>query len=197
MIERDIWLALAPVVKSFVRLEIPYYIGGSVASSIYGIGRSTLGADVVADLKDDQIDAFMGDLGNDYYASQSMIKAAVADKASFNVIHHETTIKIDVFAVKSRDYDLIALTRIREDVVKVEEGLFDIVLAAPEDVVLNKIEWYEKGDRVAERQWKDVIGVLEIQKGKLDIGYLKQWAETLKLDELLQQAFDAAGISTT
>ena len=33
----DILVALTPVVEAFDRLLIPYYIGGSVASSIYGI----------------------------------------------------------------------------------------------------------------------------------------------------------------
>ncbi len=45
----DILIATEPVVEAFERLGVPYYIGGSVASSAYGIARSTMDVDMVAD----------------------------------------------------------------------------------------------------------------------------------------------------
>ncbi len=50
MINEDILAALAPVVEVLQTLGVDYHIGGSVASSVYGIARSTIDADVVADL---------------------------------------------------------------------------------------------------------------------------------------------------
>ena len=38
----DLLAAIRPVVEAFDRLGVPYYIGGSVASSAYGTARSTM-----------------------------------------------------------------------------------------------------------------------------------------------------------
>jgi len=49
MTNPDILLAIKPVIKAFDRLSIPYYIGGSVASSVYGMARATMDVDIIAD----------------------------------------------------------------------------------------------------------------------------------------------------
>lgn len=51
----DIISAVKPVVEAFDKLGIPYYIGGSVASSTYGLARSTLDIDMVSDLKSENV----------------------------------------------------------------------------------------------------------------------------------------------
>ena len=50
MKQPDILTALTPVVNAFDELSIPYYIGGSVASSVYGMARATMDIDIVADI---------------------------------------------------------------------------------------------------------------------------------------------------
>jgi hypothetical protein len=47
----DIMAAMLPVIDIFEQLGISYHIGGSVASSIYGIPRTTLDADIVAEIR--------------------------------------------------------------------------------------------------------------------------------------------------
>lgn len=55
----NIFEALDAVVQAFEDLDVRYQIGGSVASSAYGIARATLDADLVADLGADQIHPFI------------------------------------------------------------------------------------------------------------------------------------------
>jgi hypothetical protein len=43
---KDLLAALKPVIAAFEKLSIPYYIGDSVASSVYGMARAILDADV-------------------------------------------------------------------------------------------------------------------------------------------------------
>ena len=43
------------VVEVFEQLQIPYLVGGSLASSLHGIPRATQDADVVADIKTEHI----------------------------------------------------------------------------------------------------------------------------------------------
>jgi hypothetical protein len=43
--------AMSALIDGLMSLGIPYYIGDSVASSAYGVVRSTLDADIIADLQ--------------------------------------------------------------------------------------------------------------------------------------------------
>lgn len=65
----------------------------------------------------------------------------------------------------------------------------------PEDIILQKLIWYQIGDRISDRQWRDVLGVLKVQSDRLDLDYLNYWAETLQLVELLTQALQQSGLS--
>ncbi len=51
----DILQALQPVTSALDQLSIPYYIGGSIASSVYGIARATMDVDLIADIKIENI----------------------------------------------------------------------------------------------------------------------------------------------
>ena len=51
----DIVEAITPIVEELEDLRIPYHIGGSVASSIYGLPRLTLDVDKVVDLRPGQV----------------------------------------------------------------------------------------------------------------------------------------------
>ena len=100
----DIFLALQPVLKAFENLSIPYYIGGSVASSIYGMARATMDVDIVADLRISHINRLKQILEIEYYIDNEMIADAIRSASSFNLIHLETMIKIDVFLHKDEPY---------------------------------------------------------------------------------------------
>ena len=51
----DIIEAIRPVIKAFERLGIHYYIGGSIASSAYGVARATMDVDMVSELRKEHI----------------------------------------------------------------------------------------------------------------------------------------------
>ena len=59
--------------------------------------------------------------------------------------------------------------------------------------MLNKLQWYQAGGGVSDQQWKDVLGILKVQASKLDLEYLKGWAATLNLTDLLNRSLDDAG----
>ena len=65
------------------------------------------------------------------------------------------------------------------------------MVASPEDILLAKLEWYRMGGEVSERQWRDVIGVLRVQAGVLDVDYLQRMARELEVADLLEQALKA------
>jgi len=63
--------------KEFEKLGIPYFVGGSLASSLHGIPRATNDADLVADIKYEHIPALMSALGEEFYIDGEMIHEAI------------------------------------------------------------------------------------------------------------------------
>ena len=63
----DILLAIKPVIKAFEKLDIPYYIGGSIASSLHGIARATIAVDVIADISQTHVIDLINFLSDTYY----------------------------------------------------------------------------------------------------------------------------------
>lgn len=194
MTSPDILTALKPLIKTFNELSIPYYIGGSLASSIYGMPRTTLDADIVANISLNQITSLKIKLENEYYIDENIIKDAIKNSSSFNLIHLETSLKIDIFVYKDDLYQQNAIERRVEDTLVENDRSSKFCFATPEDIIINKLNWYKMGDKVSERQWLDVIGVIKIQMDSLDKEYLKKWSKKLELIELLEKAFIDGGV---
>lgn len=66
-----------------------------------------------------------------------------------------------------------------------EQTLF---IASAEDIVIQKLYWFQLGGKVSERQWNDVLGVLRVQREKLDYAYLERTTQEMGVRDLLDQA---------
>jgi len=193
MIAADVLAALKPVVAAFEQLNVAYLIGGSLASSVYGVARSTLDADLMADLLPEQINSLVTLLQADYYLSEPAMREALTRRSSFNLIHLDTMIKIDIFIPKGQPFDRSTLQRKQTAALdNDDQHLFH--MASPEDIVLLKLEWYKLGGNESTKQWRDIVGVLRVQANEIDLNYLQLWAETLTVVELLEKALVDAGL---
>ena len=83
-------LVVARLVQAFDTLGVAYVVGGSLASSVYGVPRATQDVDLVADLKASDTEKLERLLSGDFYVDTDMIRDAIARRASFNVIHLAT-----------------------------------------------------------------------------------------------------------
>ena len=174
-------------------LGIPYAVGGSLASSLHGIPRSTQDADLVADLRSAHIQPFADALSSSFYVSPERIAQAISKRSSFNMVHHGTGIKVDIFILKVDPLALQEMTRRQILPIPGSAGT-TLQVASAEDTILQKLHWYQIGNRVSERQWSDVQGVLKVQRKRLDFEYLERWAPHLGVEDLLRQAYEDAGI---
>ncbi len=180
--------AFARVLEVLDRTETPYLVGGSVASSIHGITRPTMDADIVADLKPDQVDEFVSLLKADFYADGPTIRDALTRGRSFNLIHYATTFKIDIFPLRNDPYSRASFARRRfEQSKSFGPNPIECAVATAEDTVLRKLEWYRAGGESSERQWNDLRGVLKVSGSWLDREYMHHWARYLKVNDLLDR----------
>jgi len=151
---------------------------------------------MVAAIKPQHIGALVQRLKATYYIDADMILDAINRQSCFNLIHLETMLKVDVFVLKNEPYHHITLQRRRKDTLDENQDPTEFYFASAEDIILSKLDWYRMSDGVSDRQWNDVLGVLKVQKQLLDIAYLEHWAAKLQLADLLQRAFDEAGMES-
>ena len=175
------------VTQTLESIGIPYAVGGSLASSLHGIMRSTLDVDIVADMNLEHIHPLVAALSKEFYADNEMMKDAIEHHSSFNLIHYETAFKVDIFIRKLRAFDQMQLERRRTSVIATDPEQ-SVYVVSPEDIVLAKLEWYRMGGDVSDRQWRDILGVLKTRAGELELDYLRKWAGELKVADLLERA---------
>jgi len=172
------------VAAELERLGVEYLVGGSLASSVHGMPRTTQDVDLVARIAGRHVDALVSALAQDFYIDADMINDAIRRRASFNIVHLATMLKVDVFVFTG---DALSQEEMRR---KVPVTLRDAVVwfASAEDIVIQKLDWYRKGEGVSERQWRDAVGVIAVQGERFDTTYARTWAERLVLTDLLERA---------
>ena len=177
------------IVQELEDLKIRYYVGGSLASSLHGIPRATQDVDIIADIALHHIPKLESAFEAEFYIDGDMIKEAIQRHKSFNLIHYETMFKVDIFIPK---LDIAGQEEMeRRQQYQVSDSPQQLLyLASAEDIILNKLKWFQMGGGVSERQWNDVLGVMQIQHTKLDRSYLERSAQQRGIADLLQKAFN-------
>ena len=175
------------VTKILERLGVSYLIGGSLASTLYGMVRSTQDSDIIADMSHKHIHSFVEALQDEFFIDEEMIAEAVQRNSSFNIIHRDTMFKVDVFIPSPSPFQRSQLARVQRQTFALETEM-SADFASAEDTILSKLEWYRMGGEVSDRQWRDILGVLKTRTGELDLDYLRKWANELKVTDLLERA---------
>jgi len=169
------------------KLGVPYLIGGSFASTLYGMIRTTQDSDIITEMRAEHIQPFVLALQDEFFIDEELIAESLQRNSSFNIIHRESMFKVDVFIPRTRPFLRSQLTRARKQTFSLETEV-SAKFSSPEDTILSKLEWYRMGGEVSDSQWRDVLGVLKTRAGELDHNYLRKWASELKVLDLLERA---------
>ncbi len=170
-------------------LGVPYVIGGSLASTLHGMIRTTQDSDIITGMRPEHISSFVSSLQKDFFIDEEMIADAIQHNSSFNIIHRATMFKVDIFIPRPRPFQKSQISRAQRHSFALENEI-SANFASAEDTILSKLEWYRMGGETSERQWRDILGILKTRAGELDIEYLKKWAMDLGVTDLLERALN-------
>jgi hypothetical protein len=169
------------------RVGIPHLLGGSLASAAYGEARATLDADFAVHMTTEQAARLASALQADYHVQAELLLEAAVRKRMANVFHKHPFVKIDLHVRDASGHSLEEMRRAQPLSVGSTSAAV-LRVATAEDVVLRKLRWFRDGDEVSEQQWRDVLGVLKRRAAAIDVAYMRKWARTMEVDDLLERA---------
>ena len=169
-------------------LRIHYMITGGVASVIYGEPRFTRDIDLVVKLEPRDARRFAGAWSpTDFYVPPIEVLEEESHRAAhghFNVSHHDTTMRADVYlagddALNAWALDRRVIRQVDDQAVKV---------APIEAVILGKLRYYRLGK--SDRHLRDIHQMLRISGDLVDRAALDRWIATLGVGQEWQLAKD-------
>ena len=178
------------------RLSIAYAVEGSLADSEYGITRSTLGANIIADMRLEHVAPFVAALSQDFYADHHSLEDAIEQRSGFTLVHYATKYNIDVIIPKGRPFDQMQLKRRKASIISSDPPR-QVSVTTPEDAILSKLERFRTSHARREhapsppRLIAEIVGMLRSHAGQLDIVYLRHWANELEVGDWLERALAA------
>ena len=159
-------------------LGLRYYVTGSWALAAYAEPRTTLDLDIVVDLDTARYEQVVRPaFQNDYLVNDPI---DLGGRAIGGLIHRTEIARVDLIMGRRDAWARAAMGRRR---AIDQPGLGSTWVAAPEDLLLAKLEWSDGGK--SELQLRDCRSIVRIAAG-LDWKYLARYAATLGVTELLE-----------
>jgi hypothetical protein len=113
-------------------------------------------------------------------------------RSCFNLIHFETSFKVDIFISRGRPFDQICMDRAVASKLGGDTGVIIVPMATVEDSIISKLEWYRLTDETSERQWDDVSRLVRLTGTALDTDHLAASAQMVGVSDLLLRLLDQA-----
>jgi hypothetical protein len=170
---------------------IPYMLTGSTVSSLQGFPRTTHDIDIVVGLRPAAVPPLLAAFPRPkFYLEEEAIRDGIARGTMFNAIDSEGGDTIDFWPLKPDAFDQSSFRR------RIQESALGISMyvSQPEDTILSKLRC-AKMSGGSEKQIADCIGVYELNHTALDQDYLDQWADELRVRDLLDRVRKSARIT--
>jgi hypothetical protein len=188
----DFQMALIPLIEIFDQLDITYALGGSLASSLYGMQRATIQLDLIAALDPHHYKSLREHYMPKYYFHENEVKDALDQRTSFTLIHLKSLLKVVVTLPETLPTGREVFEQMRH-ISLTEEGRAIAVLA-PEQAILLLLDAFKQSNSRADDLWYDLLAMVKVQSTDLDIPFLERRATMLDLTSHLQHALIDAGL---
>jgi len=145
--------------RKLEELRLPYAVTGSLAAIYYGEPRMTNDVDIVLLLKRDDVARIekMFPADEFYCPPREVIEVERSreQRGHFNLIHHETGFKADIYLVGRDELHVWALKHARA--AKLDDDT--IRFAPPEYVIVRKLQFFREGG--SEKHLRDIRRMLD------------------------------------
>ena len=161
---------------------LTYMVTGAVATMVYGEPRLTNDIDIVLEL-DRARAAELASLfpAAEFYCPPEevlAVEAARARRGHFNLIHHGTGYKADIYPCGQDPLHAWGMSRRLRIDLTAEGGMW---VAPAEYVIIRKLEFYREGGSA--KHLADVRGVLEVSGESIDTASIDEWVKRLGLGD--------------
>jgi hypothetical protein len=174
---------LQRIVAILERLDLRYFVTGSMATIFFGEPRFTNDIDIVVDLPANRIAEFCAAFPSpELYLSEETVYRAVSRRGQFNIIHPASGLKVDIMVPADSSFNRSRFSRVKR--IRPAPS-FDAVFSSAEDVMLEKMEAYREGG--SEKHLRDIAGVLKISGEHLDRAYMADWADRMGTSEIWEE----------
>lgn len=176
--EQDELLRFA--VEALNSLGLRYPVTGSIATVLYGEPRFSNGIDLVVMLAADRIEELcLAFPQPEFYISPESARRAVQRRGQFNIIHPASGLKLDIMVPAETPFNRSRFERAKQITLMPD---LEVSFAAPEDVIIKKMEYYREGG--SDKHLRDITGILKVRAEEVDRNYIADWAERLGLSEI-------------
>jgi len=162
--------------------QIQYFVTGSVASIVYGEPRLTHDIDLVIFLPEKEVDKFVKAFPSEgfYCPPEEIIRTELKRevRGHFNLIHHETGFKADIYFAGKEELHFWALKNIQQ----IDFFGITISVAPPEYVIIKKLEFYKEGK--AQKHLTDIQGILTNSKNIINFALLDDMINRMGLNDV-------------
>ena len=177
------------LINCFIRpLEVEgfeYLVSGSVASSLLGEPRFTSDIDIALFLNAAQILLLPTIFPEESYYLPPLdviqIECKRGIRGHFNIIHHDSGMKADIYPSRNHPYLTWALQR----KIRLPKDGVTISIAPPEYLIMHKLAFYQEGRHG--KHIRDIVAVCCMQqvdvtlmsRAALELNLTKEWNEVL------------------
>jgi len=154
-------------------------ITGGSAVGFWGYIRTTMDIDIVIQIYGKQINTFLQDIEKEAYVDIGEAKRSILNRSMFNIILNNTCFKVDIIPLDDKNnYELEKFKRR----INIEFHNRDIFVTSPEDLIISKLLW-GKSAGGSERQLRDSESIYKLNRGTLDLNYIKKWVKILNIED--------------
>jgi len=167
--------------RSLENAGIDYMVTGSVAAMLYGEPRLTHDIDIVIEISKKDVGRFMESFPSEsYYCPPEDIiieEISRSTRGHFNVIHHESGFKADMFSAADDSLHRWGMGNWRR--LAVEET--KMWVAPVVYVILRKLQYYREGK--SDKHLRDIRSMLEISAAEIELSDLEKRVASMGLSE--------------
>lgn len=168
--------------------RISYFIGGSVASIVYGEPRLTHDIDVVLYINKAQASKLINLFPEEqfYLPPLEVLENEIelGAKGHINLIHHETGFKCDIYFTGDDELQLWALDNINE----IEFMGSKLRIAPIEYVIVKKLIYFREGN--SHKHLNDIKGMLRESRDIINYEVLQNYLKKYNVIDLFNQYFN-------